>query len=209
MQRSKSSKRWLKEHFSDPFVQKARKEGYRSRAVYKLLEIQEKHRIVNNGDIVVELGAAPGSWTEVVAKIVGKQGKIFALDLLDFHPVDNTEIIQGDFNDDKIYHLLLEKVKGSEVSCILSDMLPNATGIKKVDQFKSVAMAEDVIEFAHRVLGDGGNLLLKVLQGPGFEDLVRILRSNFAKVAIKKPKASRDRSQEVYLLAMQYEKASL
>lgn len=201
MRRTKSSTRWLKEHFSDPYVAKAKKEGYRSRAIYKLIELQEKHTIFVPGQTVVDLGAAPGSWSQYIAKIVGRKGLVIALDLLSFDPINNVTNLQGDFTEEDTYQELLALLNDKLVNCIVSDMLSNATGIKKVDQLKSIYLVECVVEFANKILVQDGSVLIKVLQGPGFEEIVKDLKTHFTSVATKKPKASRARSKEVYLFA--------
>lgn len=208
MGKSKSSKKWLKEHFNDPFVKQAQKDGYRSRAVYKLLEIQQKHNFIKPGDHIIELGAAPGSWTEVLANMVGNQGSIYAVDLLEFAPVKNTKMIIGDFCSPQIQQQLQTHTNNKTISNIVSDMLPNATGIKKVDQLKSIALVEEVVYFAEQMLAAHGNLLVKILQGPGFDELMKQLRASYQKVSIQKPAASRSRSQEVYLLALNHKTAA-
>ena len=199
--RSKSSHRWLKEHFTDEYVKRAQSEGYRSRAAYKLLEIQEKDAILKPGMTVIDLGAAPGSWTQVVAQVIGKQGKIFALDLLPMEAIENVEFIQGDFQEQAILDTLLEAVKEQGINVVLSDMAPNTSGIKSADQTKSMYLAELALDFATQVLNQGGSFLVKIFQGPGFDDFWRQLKTVFSIVVIRKPKASRARSKEVYVLA--------
>ncbi len=202
MVRTKSSKRWLKEHFSDPFVVKAQKDGYRSRAVYKLIELQNRYKIIKKNSTIVELGSAPGSWSQYIAEILDGEGKIVAVDLLDFDEIPGVDFIKGDFTSEDVYKSLMDLFPCSSVDCIVSDMLPNSTGIKKVDQLKSIQLVEEVIDFALKTLKCNGNLLVKVLQGPGFEEMVRNLRKIFCKVSSQKPMASRARSIEVYLLAI-------
>ena len=199
--RSKSSHRWLKEHFTDEFVKRAQVEGYRSRAAYKLLEIQEKDAILKPGMTVIDLGAAPGSWTQVVAQVIGKQGEIFALDLLPMETIENVTFIQGDFQEQTVLDTLLEAVKEQGIDVVLSDMAPNTSGIKSADQTKSIYLAELALDFAIQVLNQGGAFLVKIFQGPGFDDFLRQLKTVFSIVVIRKPKASRARSKEVYVLA--------
>jgi len=199
------SKRWLQEHFRDPYVKKAQKEGYLSRAAYKLLEIQEKDRILRTGMVVVDLGAAPGGWSQVAGEIVGKNGCIIAVDLLPMTPIAGVEFIQGDFNDPEIYSLLLQTVrerKGDEmVDLVLSDMAPNLSGQKTIDQARSLHLVELAWHCALNILKPGGSLLFKIFQGPGVDDLFKELRTHFKNVKIRKPKSSRARSSEVYILA--------
>lgn len=205
MARSKTSNQWLKEHFSDPYVIQAKKQGYRSRAVYKLIELQESNQLFTRGDTVLDIGAAPGSWSQYVAKEVGHSGRVLSLDLLEFDNIPGVDSLVGDFTDEHIYTKLIQMLDGKYADCVLSDMLPNSTGIKLVDQLKAESLLEATIDFSLQVLKkDSGKLVAKALQGPGFADIVRKLREKFTKVKIKKPKASRARSQEVYLLALGY-----
>jgi len=202
MSKTLSSKRWLKEHFTDDYVKRAQKEGYRSRAAYKLLEIQKKDNFIKPGMTVVDLGAAPGGFTQVALKFVKSSGKIFALDLLPIVPIDNVEFIQGDFTRSEIIAELLAKVKNNKVDVVLSDMSPNISGIAASDQAKSIYLAELALEFVQTVLKPDGVFLVKLFQGIGFDEYLAVLRQNFKKVVIRKPKASRDRSKELYVLAV-------
>ena len=204
MARSKSSADWLKEHFNDEYVQLSQKEGYRSRAVYKLIELQDKYNIINPGDTVVELGAAPGSWTQYIAKLVGKKGQVIALDLLQMNPIPGVTLIQGDFMDDMVYQELLEQEGSNGINCILSDMRENTTGVEKVDQLKAMHLSECIVDFAMTSLSNGGRLLFKAFQGPGFDNLLSDLKKNFSKVSVRKPDASRSRSKELFILAVGY-----
>jgi 23S rRNA (uridine2552-2'-O)-methyltransferase len=197
----KSSQRWLREHFSDPYVKQAQLLGYRSRAVFKLKEIQERDKIFRPGMTVVDLGAAPGGWSQVVTKLVGRKGRVIALDILPMEPIEGVEFILGDFNEEALLDELLASLDGARVDWVLSDMAPNLSGIDSVDQPRSIALAELALDFANTVLGDGGGFLVKVFQGDGFDPFLVALRQNFKKVIIRKPKASRDRSREVYILA--------
>lgn len=201
MTRSKSSQRWLKEHFSDPYVKLAQQQGYRSRAAFKLLEIQEKDKIIAPGMTVVDLGAAPGSWSEVIGEIMGSTGKVFALDILPMAPLPNVEFIQGDFTDPEIFEKLLHLIDNQKVDLVISDIAPNITGMSEVDQPRAMYVAELAADFAHNALKQGGVFLVKVFQGEGFDNLIRALRQQYAKVQIRKPKSSRARSKEVYILA--------
>ena len=201
MKRSKSSQNWLRRHFDDYYVKEAQKAGYRSRAVYKLLEIQEKDRILKPGMVVIDLGAAPGSWSEVAAPLIGKSGKIIAMDILDIDPIDKVTFIQGDFTEQEIYDSLLENLNGREVDLVMSDLAPNISGTRAVDQPKAMYLAELALDFSNTVLKPGGDLLTKVFQGEGSEQYLKALRESFDKVVIRKPKASRPKSREVYMLA--------
>jgi len=201
MARSKSSHRWLKEHFDDEFVKKAQREGYRSRAVYKLDEIQQKDHILKPGMAVVDLGAAPGGWSQYALGHVGRKGRIVAMDILPMEPLPGVSFVQGDFREDEVLEKLLETLEGQEIDLVMSDIAPNITGMDAVDQPRAMYLAELAVEFADRVLRPGGDLLVKLFQGEGFDELIRELRSRYAKVVIRKPKASRPRSREVYALA--------
>ena len=192
--RSKSSQKWLKDHFDDVYVKQAQKAGYRSRAVYKLLEIQEKDHILKHGMTVVDLGAAPGGWSQVASKIVGSSGKVIALDILPIDSLAHVEFIQVDFMEPSV-------LDGQEVSLVMSDMAPNISGIKVVDQPKAMYLAELALDLAQNVLCKNGNFLVKVFQGSGFDSYYKTLQSLFSKVTTRKPKASKSNSREVYLLA--------
>lgn len=201
MKPSKTSKQWMREHVNDPFVQLAQKEGYRSRAAYKLLEIDAKDRLLRPGAVVVDLGATPGGWSQVAAARIGRSGKVIALDLLPLDPLAGVEFIQGDFRDDAVLKQLEGLLQGRPVDLVISDMAPNICGITSADQARAMHLAELAMEFALEHLKPGGSFLVKVFQGAGFEDFHRLMRSRFAKVVTRKPKASRDRSSELYLLA--------
>ena len=203
MAKKGSSRRWMHEHLSDEFVKKAQKEGYRSRAVYKLLEIVEKKAIIRNGDKVLDLGAAPGGWSQVAAKLVGSQGKVIASDILPLELIDGVDFLQGDFTDQSVYDDLLVMTDGAKVDVVLSDMAPNMSGQLSVDQPKSMYLAELAIEMAIKTLNPGGSFVVKVFQGDGFDVFVQNAKKAFKKVSVIKPKASRPRSKEVYLLASQ------
>lgn len=203
MAKKGSSRRWMHEHLSDEFVKKAQKEGYRSRAVYKLLEIVEKKAIIRNGDKVLDLGAAPGGWSQVAAKLVGSQGKVIASDILPIELIDGVDFLQGDFTEQSVYDDLLVKTDGAKVDVVLSDMAPNMSGQLSVDQPKSMYLAELAIEMAIKTLNPSGSFVVKVFQGDGFDVFVQNAKKAFKKVSVIKPKASRPRSKEVYLLASQ------
>jgi 23S rRNA (uridine2552-2'-O)-methyltransferase len=196
--KSSSSRRWLREHFADPYVKQAQQMGYRSRAVFKLLEIQARDKIFNQGMTVVDLGAAPGGWTQLVANLVGSKGRVIALDILPMDPLDGVEIIHGDFTEDAVLETLFTTLANKPVDWVISDMAPNLSGIESVDQPRSIALAELALDLAVRLQG---GLLVKVFQGVGSEEFIVEVRKHFKKVAIRKPKASRGRSREIYLLA--------
>jgi 23S rRNA (uridine2552-2'-O)-methyltransferase len=201
MKPSKTSKQWMHEHVNDPFVQLAKKEGYRSRAAYKLLEIDAKDRLLKPGTVVVDLGATPGGWSQVAAARVGRSGKVIALDLLPLDPLAGVDFIQGDFRDAAVLKQLEGLLHGKPVGLVISDMAPNMSGVASADQARAMHLAELALEFALEHLNPEGSFLVKAFHGTGFEDFLKLLRSRFNKVATRKPKASRDRSSEVYLLA--------
>ncbi|MBK8537462.1 MAG: 23S rRNA (uridine(2552)-2'-O)-methyltransferase RlmE [Candidatus Competibacteraceae bacterium] len=204
MARTKSSARWLREHFTDEYVKRAQQEGYRSRAVYKLLEIHEKDRLLRPGMTVVDLGAAPGSWSQLAARLVGQQGIVIALDILPIEPLPGVECIEGDFRETVVLEQLLAALNGRSVDLVLADMAPNTSGIKAVDQPRGMYLSELALDFARRCLRPGGDFLLKIFQGEGFDVFLKELRPAFITVAPRKPKASRARSAEQYLLARNY-----
>ena len=200
MKRSKSSQNWLKRHFDDPYVKDAQKAGYRSRAVFKLLEIQEKDHLLKPGMVVVDLGAAPGGWSQIAAPIVGKSGRVIALDVLEMEPLQDVTIIQGDFTEQGVFERLITTLDGRKVDLVMSDMAPNISGMKAVDQPKSMYLAELAMDFCEKALKPGGDFITKIFQGEGFDAFLKVLRENFDKVVIRKPKASRPKSREVYIL---------
>ena len=203
MAKKGSSRRWMHEHLNDEYVKKAQKEGYRSRAVYKLLEIIEKSQIINNGDRILDLGAAPGSWSQVARKIVGKSGQVIASDILSIEEISGVNFLQGDFTEQSVYDELITLTEGRSIDIVLSDMAPNMSGQLSVDQPKSIYLAELAIDLAVKTLSKNGHFIVKIFQGDGFDDYVKNARKVFKKVSIIKPKASRPRSKEVYLLASQ------
>lgn len=204
MARSKTSKKWLREHFDDEYVKKAQQEGWRSRAVYKLIEIDEKDRLLKPGMTVVDLGAAPGSWSEYAARKVGDKGKVIALDILPMDPIPGVNFIKGDFREDEIYEQLLKVIGEKPVDLVMSDLAPNISGMKAVDQPRAMYLAELTLELAHKVLRPGGDMLLKAFTGEGLDKFKREIRQHFSKLIVRKPKASRPRSPEIYLLARGY-----
>ena len=193
----------MNEHLNDEYVKKAQKEGYRCRAVYKLIEITDKNQIITKGDRILDLGAAPGGWSQVAAEIVGKTGQIIASDILPIEEIPGVDFLQGDFTEMSVYKSLLSFTKDQKINTVLSDMAPNMSGQLSVDQPKSMYLAELALDIAIKTLTPNGHFLVKVFQGDGFDAYVQIARQTFKRVAIKKPKASRARSKEVYLLASQ------
>lgn len=199
--RSKSSQRWLQEHVSDPFVKKAKKEGARSRAIYKLEELIDRDRLLKPGMTVVDLGSAPGSWSQLVRARMGDTGRVIAIDILPMAPMAGVEFLQGDFRDDDVLAQLETMVGDKPVDLVLSDMAPNKSGMDAVDMPRALYLSELAMDFADKHLRTGGTFLIKLFQGVGFDDYVRELRKRYDKVAIRKPEASRKRSPEVYALA--------
>lgn len=204
MARSKSSGRWLREHFDDPYVKRAQQEGYRSRAVYKLEEIDRRDRLLRPGMTVVDLGAAPGGWSQYARRAVGEKGRVVALDILPMDSMAGVEILQGDFREQEVLDRLLQTLGDRPVDLVISDMAPNISGVNSVDQARAMYLAELAVDLAKQILKPGGDLLLKVFQGEGFDAILAELRRSFKSIVIRKPKASRPRSREVYALARNY-----
>lgn len=200
MSRSKSSQRWLKEHFSDPFVKKAQAEGMRSRAAYKLEELLERDRLLKPGMVVVDLGAAPGGWSQQVRRQMGDKGRVFALDILDMPPLAGVDFLHGDFRDEQVLATFEGMLDGAAVDLVLSDMAPNKSGMDAVDQPRMMYLAELALDFADNHLKPGGAFLIKLFHGVGFDEYVKQMRRRYDKVVIRKPEASRQRSPEVYAL---------
>lgn len=200
MKRTRTSNAWLREHVNDTFVQRAKAEGYRSRAAFKLMEIDERDHLIRPGEIVVDLGATPGGWSQVVAKRQKGNGRVIALDLLELEPLHGVEFIQGDFREESVLKILETTLAGAKVGLVLSDMAPNMSGVAVSDQARVMHLAELGLEFSQNWLKPDGAFLVKVFQGHGYEDFVKAMRQVFKSVATRKPDASRDRSPEVYLL---------
>ncbi len=203
MSRSKSSNQWLDEHFEDEYVKRSRQDGYRSRAVYKLIEIQEKNRVIKQGMKIVDLGAAPGSWSQYCATLVGDQGRVVASDILPIDPLPHVEFVQGDFREDAVFDRLLETLGVEKCDLVISDMAPNISGVDSIDQPKSIYLCELALDMAGRMLQQEGVFIAKLFQGQGSDEFLKAVRKMFKKVKIIKPKASRPRSREVYVLAQQ------
>lgn len=201
MKKHKTSKAWMHEHVTDPFVQRAKAEGWRSRAAFKLMEIDEKDRLLKPGMVVVDLGAAPGSWSQYAAKRIRPGGILFALDLLPMEPLEGVSFIQGDFREDDALHRLEAGLGGRAVDLVLSDMAPNMSGVQVTDQARAIHLAELALDFARAHLKPGGDLLVKTFQGADFMELRKALGEAFETVQVRKPGASRDRSAETFLLA--------
>ena len=194
---SKSSKKWLEERARDKYVKKSKQAGFRSRASFKLLEIQEKDRFIKPGMIVVDLGSAPGGWSQVAKILVGDKGSVLATDILPMAPISGVKFIQGDFTEDAVFEDLIERVGGESVDLVISDMAPNITGIRAIDQPGSMHLAELALDFARSILREGAYFLVKVFEGEGIGEFKQVLASEFEKVKVRKPKASRSRSREV------------
>ena len=204
MSRSKSSKQWLRDHFNDAYVKKSKYEGYRSRASYKLLEIQRKDNFIKPGMTVVDLGAAPGGWSQVAAELVGDRGRVIASDILPMDIIANVEFVQGNFMEQGVLDKLVDQLRGSQVDLVISDMAPNMSGMKGIDQPQAMNLAELALDMSRSVLKPGANFLVKVFQGEGFESFRQELRETFRTVKTRKPAASRTKSSEIYLLAGDY-----
>ncbi len=201
MARSKQSKNWLKEHFDDFYVKKAQKEGYRSRAVYKLLEIEEKDHLLRPGMTIVDLGAAPGGWSQIASLYLKGKGRLVATDILPMDALADVEFVLGDFREEDVLNQLLQCIGNDKADLVMSDMAPNISGVKAVDQPCAMYLAELALDLARKTLNSDGIFLVKVFQGEGFDEYLRELRGYFKSVTVRKPKASRPRSREVYLLA--------
>jgi len=202
MKASRTSKAWMQEHLNDPYVKLAQKEGYRARAAYKLMEIDDKDKLIKPGMTVVDLGSAPGSWSQVAVQRLKGQGKVIALDILDMQPIAGVTFIQGDFREESVLRLLEEKLNKTQVDLVIADMAPNISGVKDVDQAGAAYLTELALDFSKEWLKPSGNFLVKVFIGAGFEEILQNMRQMFDKVVTRKPKASRDRSSEVYLLGL-------
>ncbi len=206
MAKSKSSKSWLKEHFDDEFVRRSQQDGYRSRAIYKFIEIDQKDRLVKPGMTIIDLGAAPGGWSEYCVKKLGKKGTMVALDILPMEPIEGVTIIKGDFREELVFDELMTVIasgenKSGKVDLVISDMAPNISGMGSVDMPRAYYLCELALDLARQVLKPGGGLLVKLFQGEGFEAYNKELKSSFSRVVMRKPRASRARSREVYALA--------
>ena len=201
MARSKTSQKWLDEHVNDPYVKKAQLDGYRSRASYKLIEINEKDKLYRPGSVVIDLGSAPGGWSQIVAPVVGDNGRVIASDILPMDVLEDVTFIQGDFTEESVYNEILDALDGQPVDTVISDMAPNMSGVNATDQYSSMYLVELALDMARNVLKPGGSFCAKVFQGVGYDEYLKDVRSSFSKVVVRKPAASRPRSREVYLVA--------
>ncbi|MEE3190700.1 MAG: 23S rRNA (uridine(2552)-2'-O)-methyltransferase RlmE [Pseudomonadota bacterium] len=201
MARSKSSADWLKEHVDDIWVQKAQQDGYRTRASYKLIELDDKDKLIRPGSVVVDLGSAPGGWSQVVAQRVGEKGLVIASDILEMDAIADVTFIQGDFTTEEVYDELVDVIDGRPVDLVISDMAPNMSGMSSIDQPGAMYLVELALDMARQVLKPNGSFVAKVFQGEGFDAYLADMKQSFAKVMIRKPKASRARSREVYIVA--------
>jgi 23S rRNA (uridine2552-2'-O)-methyltransferase len=208
MARSKSSHHWLQEHVNDPYVKQAQKDGYRSRASYKLIQLNEKDKLIRPGTLIVDLGSAPGGWSQVAGRLAGEKGRVLATDILPMEPVKNVEFIQGDFTDESVLNAILDRLGGAKPDLILCDIAPNISGVDSADQASSMYLVELALDFARRVLKPKGDFVVKVFQGAGSDDYLKDLRTSFEKVLIRKPAASRPRSREVYAVARGFKAAT-
>ncbi len=204
MSRSKTSKAWMREHINDPYVQRAKAEGYRSRAAYKLLELDKKDRLLVPGQLLVDLGAAPGSWSQVAVARLGSKGRVVAVDLLPMEPLPGVQFVQGDFREQEVLDALIKALGGRKADLVISDLAPNISGIGVSDQARSMYLAELALEFSRQCLKSGGSLLVKVFQGAGFTEFLAGMRKSFVKVGSRKPEASGGRASEIYLLGKGY-----
>ncbi|KII32521.1 MULTISPECIES: 23S rRNA (uridine(2552)-2'-O)-methyltransferase RlmE [Pseudomonas] len=204
MARSKTSLGWLKRHVNDPYVKQAQKDGYRSRASYKLLEVQEKYKLIRPGMSVVDLGAAPGGWSQVTSRLIGGQGRLIASDILEMDSIPDVTFIQGDFTQDEVLAQILEAVGNSQVDLVISDMAPNMSGTPEVDMPKAMFLCELALDLAERILKPGGNFVIKIFQGEGFDVYLKDARKKFDKIQMIKPDSSRGSSREQYMLAWGY-----
>lgn len=200
MARSKTSKKWLDEHVNDPYVKKAQVDGYRSRASYKLIEINDKDKLIRPGDTVMDLGSAPGGWSQIVVPLVGEKGTVVASDILPMDSIVGVTFIQGDFTEESVYNEILQSLNEAKVDVVVSDMAPNISGVNAADQYGSIYLVELALDMARNVLKPGGSFCAKVFQGVGYEEYVKDVRQSFDKVLVRKPAASRPRSREVYIV---------
>jgi 23S rRNA (uridine2552-2'-O)-methyltransferase len=202
MKPTRTSKAWMMEHLNDPYVKLAQKDGYRARAAYKLMEIDDKDKLIKPGMTIVDLGSAPGSWSQVAVQRLKGQGKVIALDILDMQPIGGVTFLQGDFREEFVLRQLEQTLNKTQVDLVIADMAPNISGVKDVDQAGAAYLTELALEFSKDWLKPSGNFLVKVFIGAGFEEILQTMRQMFDKVVTRKPKASRDRSSEVYLLGL-------
>lgn len=191
----------MQEHVNDPYVKQAQKDGYRSRSSYKLIELNEKDRLIRPGMLIMDLGSAPGGWSQVASKLVGQKGRVLASDILPMDAINNVDFIQGDFTEEAVFNQILEALKGEKPDLIMSDIAPNLTGIDSADQGSSIYLVELVLDMVRRVLKPKGNFVVKVFQGTGSDAYLKDVRTSFERISVRKPKSSRPRSREVYVVA--------
>lgn len=201
MARSKSSSRWLQQHVSDPFVKQAQKDGLRSRSAYKLMQLDERDRLIRPGMLIVDVGAAPGGWSQVAGRLVGRSGRVVATDILPMDALPNVDFIQGDFSDEAVLEQILTALGGHQADLVICDIAPNFSGVDSADQARSMHLVELALDLARRALKPGGTFVTKLFQGAGSEGYLRQVREAFDKVSVRKPDASRPRSREVYVVA--------
>jgi len=201
MARSKSSGQWLQEHVNDPYVKQAQRDGYRSRSSYKLIQLNEKDHLIRPGMLIVDLGSAPGGWSQVATRLAGERGRVIATDILAMDPLKNVDFIQGDFTQEAVLNAVLERLEGRRPQLVICDIAPNITGIDSADQASSMYLVELALDFVRRALEPKGDFVVKVFQGAGSDAYIKDVRSSFDKVLVRKPPASRPRSREVYLVA--------
>lgn len=199
-----SSKAWLKEHREDPYVQQAQRDGYRSRACYKLLELQEKDKLIRSGMTVLDLGSAPGGWSQVAMALVGDSGQVIASDILPMEDISGVTFFEGDFTEDTVFRQIIDALEGKPVDLVISDMAPNMSGVHAVDQPRATYLVELALDMAAQVLAPGGNFVTKLFQGEGFDEVLAQAKGSFERVLTRKPKASRPRSREVYMVAKEF-----
>ncbi len=199
-----SSKAWLKEHRDDPYVQQAQRDGYRSRACYKLLELQERDKLIRPGMTVLDLGSAPGGWSQVAAARVGENGRVIASDILPMDSLPGVTFIEGDFTEDTVFERILVALGGQVIDLVISDMAPNMSGVNAVDQPRAIYLVELALDMAQKVLAPGGTFVAKLFHGEGFDEVFQMAKGSFFKVLTRKPKASRPRSREVYMVAKEF-----
>jgi 23S rRNA (uridine2552-2'-O)-methyltransferase len=201
MARSKTSQKWIDEHVNDPYVKKAKADGYRSRSSYKIIEINDKDKLVRPGSIAMDLGSAPGGWSQILAPLVGDKGRVISSDILPMDGLAGVTFIQGDFTEAEVYDKILMALNNDKVDVVVSDMAPNLSGVNTTDQYASIYLVELALDMARNVLKPGGSFCAKVFQGVGYEEYVKDVRTSFEKVIVRKPAASRPRSREVYIVA--------
>jgi len=201
MARSKSSNNWLQEHISDPYVKQAQRDGYRSRSSFKLIQLNERDRLIRPGMLIVDLGSAPGGWSQVATKLAGEQGRVIATDILPMDPLKNVDFIQGDFTEESVLNEVLERLGGRKPQLVICDIAPNITGIDSADQASSMYLVELALDFVRQALEPKGDFVVKVFQGAGSDAYLKDVRSSFDKMLVRKPAASRPRSREIYLVA--------